>query len=75
MFSILNYLRSVRLQKKSGRKRYTSIILKERPSHLARYTFFTRDDNQTKNTSISQLSQPPRTPFFTEHLPLATFVL
>ena len=35
------------------------IIFKERTAHLASYTFFTRDVDQNKNTSL----QPPRTPF------------
>ena len=48
------------------------IILKERTAHLGSYTFFTRDVEQYKNTSLSQLYQLP---FFTEHLSLATFVL
>ena len=39
------------------------IILKERTAHLASYTFFTRDVDQYKHTSFSQLYQPPRTPF------------
>ena len=39
------------------------IILKERTAHLASYTFFTRDVDQYKNTSLSQLYQPPRTVF------------
>ena len=39
------------------------IILKERTAHLASYAFFTRDVDQYKNTSLSQLYQPPRTPF------------
>ena len=39
------------------------IILKEITAHLASYTFFTRDVDQYKNTSLSQLYQPPRTPF------------
>ena len=39
------------------------IIFKERKAHLASYTFFTRDVAQYKNTSLSQLHQPPRTPF------------
>ena len=39
------------------------IILKERTTHLASYTFLTRDVDQYKNTSISQLYQPPRIPF------------
>ena len=39
------------------------IILKERTAHLASYTFFTRDVDQYKNTLLSQLHQPPRTPF------------
>ena len=51
------------------------IILKERTAHLASYTFFTRDVDQYKNTSLSQLYQPPRTPFSQNTLSLATFVL
>ena len=39
------------------------IILKERTAHLGSYTFFTRDVNQYKNTSLSQLYQPPRIAF------------
>ena len=39
------------------------IILKERTAHLASYAFFTRDDDQYKNTSLSQLYQPPRISF------------
>ena len=44
-------------------KNMPQIILKERTTHLASYTFLTRDDDQYKNTSISQLYQPPRIPF------------
>ena len=36
------------------------IILKERTAHLASYTLFTRDVDQHKNTSLSQLYQPPK---------------
>ena len=39
------------------------IILKERKAHLASYTLFTRDVDQYKDMSLSQLYQPPRTPF------------
>ena len=39
------------------------IILKERAAHLGSYTFFKRDVDQYKNTSLSQLYQPPRTAF------------
>ena len=39
------------------------IILIERTVHLASYTFSTRDIDQYKNTSLSQLYQPARTPF------------
>ena len=39
------------------------IVLKERTAHLASYTFFTGDLDQYKNTSRSQLHQPPRTSF------------
>ena len=42
------------------------IILKERTVHLASYIFFTRDIDQYKNTSISQLYQSPRT-FFSQN--------
>ena len=38
------------------------IIVKARAVYLTRYTFFTRDVNQYKNTSISQLYRPPRIP-------------
>ena len=41
----------------------TQIILTERTIHLASYTFFTRDVDQYKNTSLSQLYQPPKTSF------------
>ena len=34
------------------------IILKERTAHLASYTFFTRDVDQYKDPSFSQLYQP-----------------
>ena len=50
------------------------IILQERTAHLASYTFFTRDVDQYKNTSLSQLYQPPRTPF-SQNLSVAAFVL
>ena len=53
----------------------SQVILSEGTAHLANYTFFTRDIDQHKNTSLSHLYQPPRTPFFTEHLLLATFIL
>ena len=36
------------------------IILKERTAHLASYTFFTRDVDQYKDVSLSQLYQPPK---------------
>ena len=39
------------------------IILKERTAHLASYTFFARDVDQYKNTSLSQLYQQLGTPF------------
>ena len=39
------------------------IILKERTAHLAGYTFFTKDVDQYKNTSLSQLYQLPKTNF------------
>ena len=39
------------------------IILKERKAPLASYTFFTRDVDQYKDMSLSQLYEPPRTPF------------
>ena len=39
------------------------IILKEGTAHLASCTFFIRDVDKYKNTSFSQLYQPPRTPF------------
>ena len=39
------------------------IILKERTAHIVRYTFYTRDVNQYKNTPLSQFHQPPSAPF------------
>ena len=51
------------------------IILKERTAHLTSYTFFTRDVDHYRNMSLSQLYEPPRRLFFTEHVSLATFVL
>ena len=39
------------------------IILEERTAHLASYTIFTRDIDQCKNTSLSQLYQPPSSLF------------
>ena len=50
------------------------IILKKRTAHLASYTLFTRDVDQYKNTSLSQLYQPPITPFShnTYHLLLSS---
>ena len=39
------------------------IILKKRTAHLASYTIFTKYVDQYKNTSLSQLYQPQRTPF------------
>ena len=39
------------------------IILKERKAHLASYTLFTRDVDQYKDMSLSQLYQPPRALF------------
>ena len=50
-------------KKIQDQKNMPQIILKERTAHLASYTFFTRDVDQYKNTSLSQLYQPPRTPF------------
>ena len=41
----------------------SQIILKERTVHLGSQTFFTRDADQYKNTSLSQLYQPPRIAF------------
>ena len=38
------------------------IILKERTAHLASYIFFIREVDQSKNTTLSQLYQPTRTP-------------
>ena len=39
------------------------IILKEKTAHLGSYHFFTRDFDQYKNMSLSQLYQPPPTAF------------
>ena len=43
-------------------KNMPQIILKEGTVHLASYTFLTRDVDQYKNASLSQLYQPPKTP-------------
>ena len=43
----------------------TQVILKERAAHLASYIFFTRNIDQCKKTSFSQLRHAP---FFTETL-------
>ena len=52
------------LNKKSqDQKHMPQIILKERTAHLASYTFFARDADQYKNTSLWQLYQPPRISF------------
>ena len=40
----------------------SQIILKERTAHAASYAFLTRDVDQYKNTSLSQLYQPQRIP-------------
>ena len=53
-------LKIVLSQKKSGPKNMPEIILKERTAHLASYTLFTRNVDQHKNTSLSQLYQPPK---------------
>ena len=45
------------------------IILRERTAHLPSYTFFTRDVDQYIDTSLSQLYQPPRTPFSQDTYP------
>ena len=50
-------------KKIQDQKNMPQIILKERTAHLASYTFFTRDVDQYKNTSLSQLYHPPRTAF------------
>ena len=59
-------------KKIQDQKNMPQIILEERKAHLASYTFFTGDvdqykntllSQQNKNTSLSQLHQPPRTPF------------
>ena len=41
----------------------SQIILREKTVHLANYTSFTRVVDQYKNTSPSQLYQPPSIPF------------
>ena len=63
---------------KTFRRRPEHKTFRRRPGHLlnvlctfnlrpvstgASYTFFARDVDQCKNTSLSQLHQPPRTPF------------
>ena len=51
------------------------IVLKERKAHLASYTLFTGEVDQYKDMSLSQLYQPSRALFFTEHVSLAPFVM
>ena len=43
--------------------KYVSNYSKERTAHVARFTFFTKDVDQFKIISLSQLHQPPKTPF------------
>ena len=55
-------------QKNSGQEiclkfSFSSFNLISHTPHIASYTFFTRNVDQYKNTSLSQLYQPPRTPF------------
>lgn len=45
-------------------KHLPNIIYKARTAHLAGCNCFTKNLNQHKNKSISQLSQPPRTLFY-----------
>ena len=59
-FSFFSSLKTVLKQKKSGPKNMPQIILKERTAHLVCYAFFTRDVDQYKNMSLSQLYQPPK---------------
>ena len=60
-------------KKNQDQNNMSQIILKERKAHLASYTFFTRDVDQYINSSLSQLHQPPGTPFSqnTYHEPLS----
>ena len=60
-------------KKIQDQKNIPQIILKERPAHLAIYTFTHVD--QYQNTSLLQLYQTTKNTFFTEHLSLNTFVL
>ena len=50
-------------KKIQGQKNMPQIFITERTAHLASYTFIARDVGQYKNKSLSQLHQPPRTPF------------
>ena len=52
---IITYLCTQSSLKIQDQKNMPQIILKERRAHLASYTFFTRDVDQYKNTSLSQL--------------------
>ena len=75
-FSILASLRIVPNQKKSGPKNMPQIIIKERKAYLASYFYKQEILIIIKNMSLSQLYQPPRTPFsHNTYIPLATFVL
>ena len=49
------------------------IIFKERAAHLDSQTFFTRDADQYKNTSLSQLYQTPKTPISQNTLSLTNY--
>ena len=51
------------------------IILKGRTAHLASCTFFARHVNQYKNVFNFTAPSTTKNTFFTEHLPLASFVL
>ena len=50
-------------KKIQDRKNTSQVTFKERIAHLTSYSFFTRNIDQYKNTSIPQLYQPPRWPF------------
>ena len=46
-----------------GQKNMPQVIQEKRAAHLVSYTFFTRDVDQYKKTSLWQVYQPSRTPF------------
>ena len=51
------------IKKIQDQKNKSQIIFEKKTTNVGSYTFFTRDVDQYKNRSLSQLYQPPRTVF------------